>query len=98
MTSTLALLGFLAAIAPLSNRNSRIIPGGDEMVSTLALLGFLALTALLAHRIVIACERHNHTRKQRQPRQHEFAGRKMQQKQPEISAEESEPLVALRQV
>jgi hypothetical protein len=95
MTLTLALLGFLAVIAPLSNRSSGIVPGGDKMVSTLALLGFLALIALLAHRIVIACERHNHTRKQRQPRQRDFAGRKMQ---PEISPEESEPLVALRQI
>ena len=98
MTSILALLGFLALIAPLSNRSSRVVPEGDKMIFTLALLGFLALTALLAHRIVIACERHSHTRQQRQPRQRVFTGRKRQQEQPEISPEESEPLVALRQI
>jgi hypothetical protein len=68
------------------------------MISTLALLGFLALIFLLAYRIVIACERQNHIRKQRQPRQHELAGRKIEQKQPEIPPEEGEPLVPLRQV
>jgi hypothetical protein len=68
------------------------------MTSALALLGFLALTFLLAYRMVIACERQNHIRKQRQPRQQELAGRKIEQKQPEISPEESEPLVPVRQV
>ena len=62
------------------------------MISTLALLGFLALVFLLAHRIVVACERH------RQPWQHEFAGGKIRQKQPGIPPEGSEPLVHLRQV
>ncbi len=98
MISTLASLGFLALIAPLSNRSSRILPEGDKMISTLALLGFLALIFLLAHRIVVACDRHNHIRKQRQPWQHEFAGGKIEQNQPGFAPKEGEPLVPLRQV
>ena len=68
------------------------------MISTLTLLGFLALIFLLAYRIAIACERHSHIRKQRQPRQQELGGRRIEQKQPEIPPEESDTLVPVRQV
>jgi hypothetical protein len=98
MISTLASLGFLALIAPLSNRSSRIVPEGDKMISTLALLGFLALVFLLAHRIVVACERHSHIRKQRQPWQREFASRKIEQEKPGSPPEQSDTLVPVRQV
>jgi hypothetical protein len=98
MISTLASLGFLALIAPLSNRSGRIVSEGDKMISTLALLGFLALIFLLAYRIVAACDRRNHVCRQQQPWQHEFAGGKIRQKQPGIPPEGSEPLVHLRQV
>ena len=98
MISTLASLDFLALIAPLSNRSSGTVPEADKMIPTLALLGFLALIFLLAHRIVVACDRHNHIRKQRQPWQHAFAGGKIEQNQPGIPPEESEPLVPIRQV
>lgn len=68
------------------------------MISTLALLGFLALIFLLAYRIVIACEGHNHIRKQRRPRQHELASRKIEQEKPESSSEQRDILVPVRQV
>ena len=98
MISTLALSGLLALIAPLSNRSSGTLPKGDRMISTLALMGFLALIFLLAHRIAVACERHNHIRKQRQPWQHELGGGDSEQHQPEIPPRQSETMVPARQV
>ena len=96
MISSLALSGVLTLIAPLSNRSSGTLPKGDTMISTLALMGFLALIFLLAHRIAVACGRHNHIRKQRQPWQHKLDGNS-EQHQPEIPPRPSETMVPARQ-